>query len=426
MGLRVWGFVAVVGLAGAACAHSPARSKDRAARMRTFELVWARVRDKHYDPNMNGVDWGRVKREYAPRVKQARSDKEFYSLLERMLGELKQSHFGVIPPDAAQFESEEVSWEWGEPGLVIQLVEGRPVVTEVPKGSPAEKSGIRAGFVVTSIRGKSLDAVLARLKVRHRREMDLRTAFLIETLRLLHGPLERKVGIRFLNGDDRPGAVEVGRKRFGGELVELGEMPPMYAEMESRRLEGGAGYVRFNVFMMPLLGRIRDAITSMRDAPGIVLDLRRNPGGVGMMATPIAGMFVDKQISLGTMKMREGEMYFPVFPSERPYRGPLAILTDELSASTSEILAAGLQEAGRAVVVGRPTPGMALPSVVERLPGGVRLQYAVADFRTPKGKLLEGRGVIPDIPVELRRAELLAGKDPILEAAVAYILGRNP
>ena len=424
--MRVWAFIAVVGLVGAACAHSPARGMDRVARMRTFEAVWSRVRDKHYDPKLNGVDWGRVKREYAPRMRQTRSDKEFYALLERMLGELKQSHFQVFPPDAAQFEPDEMSGEWGEPGVVIQLVEGRPLVTEVAKGSPAEKGGIRTGFAVTAIRGKSLAAVLTRLKALHRRDVDLRTTFLMETMRLLYGPLERKVGIRFLNGDDRPGAVEVGRKRFGGELVELGEMPPMYAEMESRRLEGGIGYVRFNVFMMPLLGRIRDAIASMRDAPGIVLDMRRNPGGVGMMATPIAGMFVDKQISLGTMKMREGEMYFPVFPVAKPYKGPVAILTDELSASTSEIMAAGMQEAGRAVVVGRPTPGMALPSVVERLPGGVRLQYAVADFRTPKGKLLEGRGVIPDIPVELRRTDLLAGKDPILEAAVAHIRGRNP
>jgi carboxyl-terminal processing protease len=100
----------------------------------------------------------------------------------------------------------------------------------------------------------------------------------------------------------------------------------------------------------------------------------------------------------------------------------VAILTDELSASTSEVMAGGLQDLKRARTVGGRTAGMVLPSMVERLPGGIRLQYAVADFRTPNGVLLEGRGVQPDVPVIETRTDLAAGRDPVLEAAEAALL----
>jgi carboxyl-terminal processing protease len=94
---------------------------------------------------------------------------------------------------------------------------------------------------------------------------------------------------------------------------------------------------------------------------------------------------------------------------------------DSGSASTSEIFAGGMQELGRAVVVGERTAGAALPSVIQKLPTGALFQYAIGDFKTPKGTLLEGRGVIPNQVVKLTRAGLLAGRDLSLEAAVSAL-----
>jgi carboxyl-terminal processing protease len=101
-----------------------------------------------------------------------------------------------------------------------------------------------------------------------------------------------------------------------------------------------------------------------------------------------------------------------------PFTGPVAILTDEGTASASEMLAAGLQEAKRAIVVGDVTLGAVLPSVIEALPGGAVMQYVVADFKTPKGVLLEGRGVQPDRRVIETRSGLQTGRDPVLDAAL--------
>jgi carboxyl-terminal processing protease len=139
------------------------------------------------------------------------------------------------------------------------------------------------------------------------------------------------------------------------------------------------------------------------------------------MAYSIAGLFYDKRSSLGTMKMRRGEINFVVYPQTNPFTKPLILLTDEASLSTSEILAGSLQENGRAVIVGRPTGGMVLPSQFEALPGGARFQYAIADFKTPKGVLLEGRGVLPNVPVELTRQSLLKGSDPMIAKALELI-----
>ncbi len=107
----------------------------------------------------------------------------------------------------------------------------------------------------------------------------------------------------------------------------------------------------------------------------------------------------------------------------RPFAGPLAILVDRQSASTSEIFAMGMQTLGRGRVFGETTPGMALPAVMLRLPNRDVLYHAFADFTDPNGVRIEGRGVIPDRPVALTRADLLAGRDLVQEAAVEWIRG---
>src|SRR5690606_39194454 len=134
-------------------------------------------------------------------------------------------------------------------------------------------------------------------------------------------------------------------------------------------------------------------VTALGDVRGLVLDLRGNPGGLGGMAMGMSGWLVREVAALGTMKSRESDLRFVVNPQVSSYGGPVAILVDELSASTSEILAAGLQDLGRARVFGRRTPGAALPSQFERLPNGDAFQYAVATYVSSGGRTLEGNGV---------------------------------
>jgi carboxyl-terminal processing protease len=103
-----------------------------------------------------------------------------------------------------------------------------------------------------------------------------------------------------------------------------------------------------------------------------------------------------------------------------PFGGPVAILVDGLSVSTSEIFAAGLQVLGRARIFGEATAGQALPAMIAQLPNGDVMQYVVADFTAPDGRRIEARGVAPDHHRPLRRGALLAGRDEALADALAW------
>ena len=95
------------------------------------------------------------------------------------------------------------------------------------------------------------------------------------------------------------------------------------------------------------------------------------------MSFAMANWFVTEPgKKLGTLITRSGSMNFPLNPRTRPYKRPVAVLVDELSMSTSEIFAGGLQDLKLARIFGTKTPGAALPSVVEMLPNGDRFQFA--------------------------------------------------
>jgi carboxyl-terminal processing protease len=304
------------------------------------------------------------------------------------------------------------------------------LVTRVVPNGAAQAAGLRPGLVVTHIDNKPVDETVIRpVTARNLRPAETRLQARLAAETLLGGPVGGvlRVGYRDEAGQTR--TAEITRRAPQGEPVRFGQLPPLYTEFEVRRLDNNSvGYIRFNPFLVPLLEPVKKAVRDLKsqNVRGIILDLRGNHGGVGAMAYGVANSFATKQGTLGTMRMRQGQANFPVFPAPDAFTGPLVILTDEASLSTSEILAGGLQEMGRATIVGRPTGGMVLPSFVERLPGGARLQYAIADFKTPKGVLLEGQGVLPDVPVPLRASELVGGRDPDIEVALAQIRGQQP
>jgi carboxyl-terminal processing protease len=412
-------------LASLATAQTPKPTKAE-LRSQTFEIVWQSVKDHYYDPTFGGVDWDAVKLKYAPKIESAKTDAEFHGLLNAMLGELKQSHFAVIPPSVYLAEADRGKGERdADAGMVVQFVEGKPTVVRVEPGYPAAAAGIKPGFIVEQI-GKIKPAEIVRsLKALH--EPPGKTRFLLAetSASLLTGKPGQIVEVKVLDGKNKPKTTKLKLKKSKGESIKLGELPALYGYVESKLLPGKIGYVTFNIFLMPLLPKVQDAIAKFKQVKGlkgVIVDLRMNPGGVGAMAVPIARNFLAKEINLGTMKMRGGEVKMRAVPGDDPLGCPLAVLTDEGSASTSEIFAGGLQECGRAFTVGGTTAGAALPSTFVKLPDGSRLQSAFADFKTPKGVLLEGRGVFADFPVTLTRKALLTGRDPVLDKAVAVLL----
>jgi carboxyl-terminal processing protease len=397
-------------------------------RRASFEKVWRTVKEKHFDPYFGGVDWDKVREQYAPRLSELKNDQELYELLQQMLNELKQSHFRIIPPEGVINESNNESFT-GRIGVEFQIIDGRAAITRVEPDSPAARAGLRPGFLITQIDDKSVEQMRAVVKERlaKRKEPASMADFLLGRILGSHinGKSGTTVSLKYLDERDHARAVTVERERLKGELSQpLGNFPAQYTEFEAKRLAGGIGYIRFNIWVVNQMEKLRAAVKGMSDAPGIIIDLRGNPGGLGAMAPGLAGVMETRQISLGTMHLRSGYVNFAVFPQTNPYTGPVAILIDFGSASTSELFAAGMQESGRAVIVGERSIGAALPSQFEKLPTGALFQYAIADLKTPKGVLIEGRGVTPDFEVKHTRAALLDGRDAPLDAAVEQIRRR--
>jgi carboxyl-terminal processing protease len=220
-----------------------------------------------------------------------------------------------------------------------------------------------------------------------------------------------------------------------GPTFRFGNLPPLPTSVDvvRRTLPDGrcVGLVRFEYWMPPAMQPLDRAIDSLRTCDGIVMDLRGNLGGVAAMMMGVSGHFLNEAKTLGTMRSRTDTMRFVANPRRatdggrpvEPYAGSLAIIVDGLSASTSEMFAAALQSMGRARVFGERTPGQALPALATKLPTGDVLMHVVADFVMPDGSRLEGKGVLPDEVVPLTRADVVAGRDAALEAAVRWATG---
>ncbi len=387
-----------------------------ALRARTFEIVWRTVNEKHFDPNHNGVDWARIHEQYAPRVRAVKDDQEFYKLLNQMLGELHQSHHWVIPPQALRGMQESHAGI----GIKYQLIAGQVLITRVEANSAASRAGLRPGFVIKQIGDTKVDATIAANSGQGQTLSQTSEMVAEQIEDALAGKAGTPVRMVYLDEQDKAHKVTLVRDKDKGEMV-LVEGLPLYAEMETQRLADGIGYLRFTQFLPQLKQRIHEALLAMSDAPGIIIDLRGNGGGADLIGLEMAAHLFARPTVFNVMRTRQGIKNISVKPEAKIYGGPVVILVDEGSGSASEQFAAPMQELGRAVVVGVHTEGADLDADLKRLPTGAILLYAFSECRTPKGVVIEGRGVTPNVEVKLTRAALLAGDDPQLQAAIREV-----
>jgi carboxyl-terminal processing protease len=433
----------------------------RARNAATFEAVWTTVRDTHWDPTLGGVDWPAVRVELLPRAEAAADDAALRVILMDALGRLKQSHFTIIPGELSAATEDEptntptatdaptatpaprptrVARE-GHCGATVSFMARASaadrwdaVVTAVEPGSPAEKAGISPGMRVAAIDGRPLGERLPPGDGLERYERAqvayaLTTAdpgttrtWRIEPI----GAEASDVTVTYA-ADERP------HSKFGSLPSLPTELTWRHLDQTERERWGAGnheiGLVRFNIWLIPVARPFDQAMDTLRTADGIVIDLRGNPGGIGAMAMGIAGHFTPEISDLGEMRTRDTTLHFNTNPRRvsttgvavQPYTGPVAILVDDATASTSEIFAGGMQYLGRAKVFGERTAGAALPAIMLPLPNGDVFLHAVADYRLPNGNALEASGVKPDNARPYTRADFAREGDPALAEAVRWI-----
>ena len=392
--------------------------EERQRQIDSFDHVWQTIHDKHWETKPGGLDWDQVRAELRPKAEKATSTAEVRDAIREMLKRLKQSHFHLISAEAMGGLNDPYLGD-GESGFEAQVIQSEALVTRVQSGSPA-----KLGWKIVSINGTEIAQRISALETAyaHTSELGLRLRQMLQAR--LSGETGTTSTIDFLDESNRKVSLKVPFRAPKGKAVAFGNLPSTLVAIESKQIDGNIGYVRFSLFLDPvhLMSAFSEAVGACLKCDGFIVDVRGNPGGIGILATGIAGWFVDQQGQrLGAMYTRDSTLNFVVNPRPQAFAGPLAILVDEASASTSEIFAGGLQDMHRARIFGTKTAAAALPSVVERLPNDDGFQYAVANYISEGGRTLEGNGVQPDEAVQMTRATLLAGHDAVVDSAVRWI-----
>jgi carboxyl-terminal processing protease len=422
----------------------------------SFEQVWRTVAAKHYDPTLACLDWLALREHYGAKVAEAGSDTAAaYLAINELLGLLGQSHLHATAPIGASDPAAATTRETG-PATVPIVVRWLPIATGsderavviVDEAVDGHPSGLPRGAILVSVDGESITQLASQTaaSVTERGGRATEAAFLVARAvgATLSCPAEGHKTITYLGpahgpaDEDAATELEVPCFLPEGDRMSLGNLRDLPTVVHARTIpDSGAdpssagapaiGYLAFNFWMLPMAAKIEAEVAALRaqGIAGLIIDLRGNPGGVGSMSIPIARMLVREPISLGRLQMREFNQEFKVEGDPDAFAGPVAILVDEGTASTSEIFALGLRDVGRVSIVGAgPSAGMALPSMIEQLPDGGMIQYVVGDYHSGKGTAAEGGGVVPEVLVPESRADFVAGRDPVLDAAVEHLRGQ--
>lgn len=309
-------------------------------------------------------------------VEEVDMTKLIYGGVRGMLQEL-DPHTNFLPPEVyKEFESE-TSGEFGGLGIEITLQNDVLTVISPIEDTPAWEAGIQAGDKIVEINGESTKGLS-----------------LAEAAQRMRGKKGSKVrmGI-FREGFDKPKEFVVSRGTVKLKSVKFTD------------LEEGFGYVRLTSFIENSAADFEKALKELakkhKEVRGLVIDLRRNPGGLLDQAVKISDLFLDEGVIVSTIGRNKKEKEVIYARKGNDYRGfPIVVLVNEYSASASEILAGALQDNKRALIMGQRTFGKGSVQSVVKLGDGSGLKLTVARYYTPSGRSIQSEGVKPDVLVE--------------------------
>jgi carboxyl-terminal processing protease len=303
-------------------------------------------------------------------------------------------------------------------------VEGKLAVSSVHPESDAWWAGVRPGMTLAAIAGEPAGRAYEKLKADTRMDSTDRSRHLRAVRRLVTGELGSTVAFTFERSDGSRFDATIARRKVAGRNFAM-----------HRVLPSGFGYLRFSQWSVTVSARAMEGLQELMHTPGLVIDLRGNPGGSVHAVNLMLSRFFATRTELGHVVTRTGRpvaLFLGALEIIRltrvaegdadAYRGPVVILMNAQSASGSELFAGTLQAAGRAVVMGEPSCGCLLGFLgYARVPGGAELAYSEVGFVMSNGKRIEGEGVLPDYPVPVTLADLQVNRDRALEQAQALL-----
>ena len=391
------------------------------AKIAGLSRFWMQVKINF--PNFAAVpdlDWDKTYVDFIPQVRATASTYEYYKTLQRMCALLKDGHSDVFLPQELAERME------ADLPLRIDKIEDRVFVTRVDSPSLAV-DGIAPGLEILKIDGVPVHDYAAKRRPYLASNSPQHVEVKVYSYGLLAGPRDRPVTVEFRSRDGK-----VFEKRLTrGSYPDATALPAVVY----KKLAGNIAYVAINTFNSEDAQKDFDRyLPEIRASDGLILDVRENDGGSGLIAYNILRNFTGKEIELPRWKSRQyvatlnvwgqpGGWYEPK-PSTAPgkpegfYAKPVAMLIGPRSLSATDVFAATFQSMKRGKLVGEPTAGSTGDPLAFALPGGGSGRVSTS---TDDGPGLIGRGVRPEILAPRTVKDLLAGRDAALEAAVAEV-----
>ncbi len=383
-----------------------------AERDHVFDQVWTLVRDRYVDPDYGGLDWERVREEYAPRVAAATSPEAFYTLMQQVVQQLGDNHSFFLLPQAGADEQAGAENEQPFVGIGARLhvlEDGARILRTVP-GAPAEEAGLRSRDLITAVDGVPVS--------------ELRPTGAQGVFQALRGPAGSMVVLTVRAPGEAEREVQVTRR-----AIDLTRLPLIRAE---RLPNTDVGVVVIDGFEQDQTATtIRASLEQVAQSgplDGLIIDVRNNIGGPLDQVLETLALFLDGG-TIGRNVGRVGEEALDV-PSGQTMpevsNVPIVVLTGPDTVSGGEMVAAGMQARGQAQVVGLPSAGNTKTVVGHDLPDGSKLWLAEYVYHLPDGSTIEGRGVQPDRRVDAEWWRFALADDPQIQAALELLQQEPP
>ena len=339
----------------------------------TSGMLVADAKDRYQDLQIFAKVLNYVQQYY---VEEVDTQKLIYGGIKGMLSEL-DPHTNFLPPDVYKEFENETNGEFGGIGIEITVQNDILTVISPIEDTPAWKAGIQAGDKIVEINGDSTKGFS-----------------LAEAAQHMRGKKGSKVRLGiFRDSFDKP-------KEF---IVERGVVK--VRSVKYTDLEDGYGYIRLTSFIENSAPDLEKALKQIqkdhKQIKGVIIDLRRNPGGLLEQAVKISDLFLEKGIIVSTIGRNKADKEVRYAKKEGTYTGfPIIVLINEYSASASEILAGALQDNKRALIMGQQSFGKGSVQSVVKLGDGSGLKLTVARYYTPSGRSIQSEGIKPDIVVD--------------------------